>query len=206
MRCRKKSIIRWEKIVEFYGKIRIIKANLWRTMKFIIETGNKNAILRKRSDAIRSSEISQFRSLAQEMIAYIRQPENRAAWLAAPQIGLNKRLIAVSLLKDYSDETYRSLAMINPEILEHSEDQNIDDEWCLSVPWWQWIVSRFTTIKVRYFDTSGKTNTLRLTWLAARIVQHEIDHLDGILFTDKIISSKVLEYDNRKETLVSSKM
>lgn len=206
MRCRKKSIIRWEKIVEFYGKIRIIKANLWRTMKFIIETGNKNAILRKRSDAIRSSEISQFRSLAQEMIAYIRQPENRAAWLAAPQIGLNKRLIAVSLLKDYSDETYRSLAMINPEILEHSEDQNIDDEWCLSVPWWQGEVSRFTTIKVRYLDTSGKTNTLRLTWLAARIVQHEIDHLDGILFTDKLISSKTLEYHNTNEKMARSEI
>ena len=175
-------------------------------MKFTIETGNENRILRKRSDAMKSSEIAQYRSLAQEMVAYIRNPENRAAWLAAPQIGVNKRLIAVSLLKDYSDETYRSLAMVNPEILEHSEDQNLDDEWCLSVPWWEWIVSRFTNIKVRYFDTSGKTNTLRLTWLAARIVQHEIDHLDGILFTDKIVSSKVLEYDHRKETLVSSKM
>lgn len=102
--------------------------------KLIIETGDDNEILRSISDIIRTDEIRKFKSLAEDMIKYVKDPENGAVGLAAPQIGVNKRLIAVSLMQDYEDESFRTIAMINPEITEHTEESSFDKEGCLSVP------------------------------------------------------------------------
>jgi peptide deformylase len=76
--------------------------------------------------------------------------------------------------------------MLNPEILEFSKENQVDEEWCLSVPSKKWNVKRAKTIKLKFYDDKMKINTLILEWLRARIVQHEIDHLDWILFTDKL--------------------
>ena len=76
--------------------------------------------------------------------------------------------------------------MINPEILEHSENTDADIEWCLSVPWEKWKVERFLAIRLKYTDDKLKDNILLLEWISARIVQHEIDHLNGVLFTDRL--------------------
>ena len=96
--------------------------------KLKIETGDDNEILRSVSDTIKPSELKQYRSLAEDMVKHIKNPDNGGVGLAAPQVGLNKRLIVVSLMKDYEDETFRTIAMINPEIIEHSEDTCIDQE------------------------------------------------------------------------------
>lgn len=90
-------------------------------------------------------------------------------------------------MRDYEDEAYRTIAMINPEIIEHSEIKCIDTEGCLSVPGETGDVERWSWIKVSFLDPEGRKYALKLDTLAARIVQHEIDHLDGILFTDKLI-------------------
>jgi peptide deformylase len=76
--------------------------------------------------------------------------------------------------------------MINPKILEHSEHIELDEEWCLSVPWEKWKVSRYKEIKLSFLDQKWNKKVLILNSLSARIVQHEIDHLDGILFVDKV--------------------
>jgi peptide deformylase len=68
------------------------------------------------------------------MVKYIKNPANKGVGLAAPQIGHNKRIIVVSLLRDWEDESFKTIMMINPEILEHSDRKNIDTEGCLSVP------------------------------------------------------------------------
>lgn len=102
--------------------------------KLTIEIGSENEILRSVSDVIKSSELKQYRSLADTMIKHIKNPDNWWVGLAAPQVGINKRLIVVSLMRDYEDEAYRTIAMINPEIIEHSEIKCIDTEGCLSVP------------------------------------------------------------------------
>lgn len=98
-------------------------------------------------------------------------------------------------MKTYDDETFRTIAMINPEIIENSGEKCADKEGCLSVPGESGEVERWTWIKVTFLDTDGKKYILTLTDLAARIVQHEIDHLDGVLFVDKIredvLSSKL---------------
>lgn len=96
--------------------------------KLTIETGDDNEILRSKSDTIKPTELKQYRNLAESMVKYIKNPDNGGVGLAAPQVGVNKRLIVVSLMKDYEDENYRTIAMINPEIIEHSEEQSTREE------------------------------------------------------------------------------
>ncbi|MDA7494826.1 peptide deformylase, partial [Candidatus Gracilibacteria bacterium] len=133
------------------------------------------------------NEIKKYEKLGNEMIKYIKDPENGGVGLAAPQIGVNKRLIIVSLLRDRDDEDFKTVMMINPEILEHSEITDKEEEGCLSVPGAKGKVERYLTIKLRYLDNKGKVKILRLQGLSARIVQHEIDHIDGVLFVDKLV-------------------
>ncbi len=152
-----------------------------------IQTGDDNKILRTVSQAVKQSEYKKYSPLAKEMLRYIKNSENGWVGLAAPQVGENIRLIIVSLLRDREDENFSTVIMFNPEILEHSEEMDCDREWCLSVPKKRWDVFRWYEIKLRYFDENFKEKKLILSWLSARIVQHEIDHLDGILFTDKVV-------------------
>lgn len=152
-----------------------------------IETWTKNEILRKVSENIKSQEFDKYIKLGREMIKYIKNPENKWVWLAAPQIWHNKRLIVVSLLKDWDDEKFSTVMMINPEIVEKSNETDFESEWCLSVPWKKWEVERCKSIKFNYIDESKSKKTLVLNWVSARIIQHEIDHLDWILFVDKVI-------------------
>lgn len=151
-----------------------------------IETWKENEILRSISTKINQKDIKKYIKLGLEMKKYIKNPDNWWVWLAAPQVWHNKRLIIVSLLKDRDDEDFPTVIMINPEISEHSKSIESDAEWCLSVPWAKWNVERFHSIKLSYIDDKLKNKTLILEGLPARIVQHEIDHLDWILFTDKI--------------------
>ncbi len=153
--------------------------------KLKIETWDDNEILRSVSEIIKPNEIKKYQPLALDMIKYIKNPDNGGVGLAAPQVGVNKRLIVVSLMKDYEDENYRVIAMVNPDIIEHSEEKVKWEEGCLSVPGETGDVLRWPWIKVSFVDPEGRKYALKLENLSARIVQHEIDHLDGILFTDK---------------------
>ena len=151
-----------------------------------VETGSDNKILRSVSEEVKQSEIKSIIKLGQEMIKYIKNPKHWWVGLAAPQVWYNKRLIVVSLLKDWdSEESFKTIMMINPVITDHSESENEDIEWCLSVPWKKGKVLRYDNIKLMFLDEKWKQKSLILEWLRARIVQHEIDHLDWVLFTDK---------------------
>jgi peptide deformylase len=98
--------------------------------------------------------------------------------LAAPQIGKNKRIITVNT-KD------GVIAMINPRILNKSFLKEWDEEGCLSVPGIYGKVKRSKKLKCEFFDMDKKKNIISAQGFFARIIQHEIDHLDGILFIDK---------------------
>lgn len=152
-----------------------------------IQTWTENEILRKVSEVIKTSEFNKYIKLGREMIKYVKNPDNKSVWLAAPQIWENKRLIVVSLLKNRDDENFSTVMMINPEILEKSNDTDLENEWCLSLPWKKWEVERYKSLKLSYFDENKSKKTLVLSWVSARIVQHEIDHLDWILFIDKVL-------------------
>jgi len=102
--------------------------------------------------------------------------------LAAPQIGISKRLIVMDCAKD--DNPPEIWKMINPEIISRSEETTKMEEGCLSIPGYNGDVTRPAEVTVRYMDIEGNSQEMTATGLLAACVQHEIDHLDGVLFID----------------------
>jgi peptide deformylase len=108
--------------------------------------------------------------------------------LAAPQVGVLKRVVVLDI--DREDTKTGPLFMANPEIVEASDEDVSYEEGCLSVPDHYSDVVRPATVTVRYLDRDGKVQNLACEGLLATCVQHEIDHLDGILFIDHISALK----------------
>lgn len=107
--------------------------------------------------------------------------------LAAPQIGVSKRITVIDVsFKEKPDER---LVLINPEIIER-EGKQFEEEGCLSLPEIREKVQRAARVKVRAQDVNGEFFEAEGTELLARAIQHEIDHLDGILFIDRISALK----------------
>lgn len=108
--------------------------------------------------------------------------------LAGIQIGEPLRIVTIDLAKE--DEEKRPQVFLNPEILQRSDEPSVYEEGCLSIPDYYAEVERPATITVRYLDLSGKTQEIEADGLLATCLQHEIDHLDGILFIDHISKLK----------------
>ena len=110
--------------------------------------------------------------------------------IAAPQIGVNKRIIVVGAKKEnikYNDaEEIPITAMINPIWKKISEDTDIQYEGCLSVPVIRGKVERYKNIELTYFNENGEKIVRQVNGFFARLVQHECDHLDGIVFLEKV--------------------
>ena len=105
--------------------------------------------------------------------------------LAAPQVGILNRLIVLDCVKE-EGETVRPLIMFNPEIIASSDEKNVYEEGCLSIPDLFADVTRPKTVQVRWMDRDGKEQNEEMDGLWATCVQHEIDHLEGKLFIDHI--------------------
>lgn len=133
-----------------------------------------------------------------------RDPEG--AGLAAPQIGSTKRIcIARRFLpnpEDAGETISKEYVMINPKIISMSDDTDIHFEGCLSIPDTYGQVERPSKIKVKYIDENGDPVRKTVTGYLARVMQHEIDHLDGILFTTKLIGETLTE--NEMDNLVEA--
>lgn len=115
--------------------------------------------------------------------------ERNGVGIAAPQVYVSKRVIIVASRPNprYPDAPEMdALVMVNPEILEKSELTVLGEEGCLSVPDERGQVARAQTIQLRYFTLEGVAVEMSLSGFPARIVQHEVDHLDGILFVERI--------------------
>lgn len=172
-----------------------------------------NPILRERSKVIR--EINEYiRALREDLLDTLAdQKEPKGVGISAPQIG---ELLRICLV--YSKESRRILTMINPEITWKSKrmtkgiksNQN-PYEGCLSVPKLWGLVERHSKIKVRYMTHNGQIVTRRFSGFTGTVIQHEIDHLDGILFVDRVITQKnklyeVQKNENGEEELVELKL
>lgn len=118
-------------------------------------------------------------SLLDDMVETM-QSENGIG-LAAPQVGVLRRCFVA----DVGDGNIYKI--INPEIIEHSKDASIDIEGCLSIPNYNCTVERPQKIKMKYTDINGKEQIIEADGLLGRCLQHEYDHLDGILITSKAI-------------------
>lgn len=109
--------------------------------------------------------------------------------IAAPQVYVSKRVIIVASRANprYPDAPdMPAVVMVNPEILEKSDNTILGEEGCLSVPDERGIVARAEMVKVRYFTLDGEQIETVFHGFPARIVQHEIDHLDGVLFVERL--------------------
>ncbi len=108
--------------------------------------------------------------------------------LAAIQIGVPRRVVTVDTAK--KDEEKSPLALLNPEITWSSEQKGTYEEGCLSIPEYYEEVERPAQVKVRYMDLDGKTKEIEADGLLATVLQHEIDHTNGVLFIDHISKLK----------------
>ncbi len=102
--------------------------------------------------------------------------------LAAPQVGVTRRLVVV----DVSEEKNAPLRLVDPEIVWRSEETEVAEEGCLSLPDIYGEVRRARAIRLRYRDETGTLRELAAEGLLARCLQHELDHLDGVLFIDHL--------------------
>ena len=115
--------------------------------------------------------------------------ERNGVGIAAPQVYISKRVIIVASRPNlrYPDAPEMdAVVMVNPEILEFSQATCLGEEGCLSVPDERGQVQRAQSVKVRYYTLQGEVIETAFEGFPARIVQHEVDHLDGVLFVDKM--------------------
>ncbi len=145
-----------------------------------IFTGEKNKVLRGTAVPVEKVD-DEIIDLADKMFEAMQE---KGIGLAAPQVGVPKRVILVTLGKKVH-------LMVNPEILSFSAECEIEEEGCLSLPNQFGKVSRAKRVVVKYLDVNGQEQEREVSDLDARVVQHEIDHLNGVLFTDRLISKKI---------------
>lgn len=160
-----------------------------------IETGTENAILRKKSSPV-VQVTKDIKRLLKKMEDTMH--EENGIGLAAPQVGIHLRVILITIFREYMTkegkieyEEDKILPMINPVITSYSLETELGEEGCLSIPGFYDNVRRARGVEVEFLDINGKKQKVRLGGLNARQVQHEIDHLDGKLFTDYLEPEKV---------------
>ncbi|MDR3466644.1 MAG: peptide deformylase [Xanthobacteraceae bacterium] len=130
---------------------------------------------------------AQIRKLADDMFETMYDAPGIG--LAAIQIAEPVRLITMDLAKK-TDEERQPRAFINPEVLSASEEMSVYEEGCLSIPEYYEEVERPATVRIRYTDLDGKVHEEEASGLFATCIQHEIDHLNGVLFVDYLSKLK----------------
>lgn len=140
--------------------------------RYVVQVGDK--ALRNKSEEVKKFDSELF-ALLDDLKETVRAEQG--AGLAAPQIGVNLRVVVIDLEEGYFE-------MVNPKILS-SKGEQTGAEGCLSVKGKTGIVTRPNKVKAEYRDRNGKKHTVTGTGLFARCMCHEFDHLDGILYTDR---------------------
>ncbi|MBQ2041455.1 MAG: peptide deformylase, partial [Lachnospiraceae bacterium] len=148
-------------------------------------------ILRKQCKPVREMT-PRLRQLIDDM--FDTMYEENGVGLAAPQVGILKQIVVI----DTGLEEPDPLVLINPEIVE-TEGEDIGYEGCLSVPGYQGKVSRAAKVRVHAFDADMQEFELEAEDLLARCIQHETDHLHGILYIDKVIGELEKPEDEEEE-------
>jgi peptide deformylase len=123
----------------------------------------------------------EVRELVQDMMETMYHAEGIG--LAAPQVGVSRRVIVVDL-RDSDEEG--PIALINPRVTESGRKTDRSPEGCLSIPGMEEVVERPETVTVEGLTPDGETVSMKVSGLLSRALQHEIDHLDGILFVDRL--------------------
>lgn len=144
-------------------------------------------VLRQTAEPIEQVEAAWVQQLIHEMMTTL--VDSNGVGLAAPQVGQSYRLLIVASRPNprYPNApTMQPTAMINPVLIAHSDEQVKDWEGCLSVPGIRGLVPRYRTIEIEFTTQDGQRQRQELTDFVARIFQHEFDHLNGLVFLDRL--------------------
>lgn len=160
-------------------------------MKKIVQ--QENPVLRATAEEVAVSSItkSEVQKIIKEMFDSLETQKDGVA-LAAPQIAYSKRIFVISPQIQDSEENL-PLVYINPIIIRSSKDKKNMEEGCLSCRWWYGKAKRSSRVTVKAFNEKGEEFTVDGRGLVAQIFQHEIDHLNGILFIDHAKNLKEIE-------------
>ena len=124
----------------------------------------------------------ELRSLVRDMFETMYHADGIG--LAATQVGVRARVLVIDLRRE--DETDARLALVNPKVVWASGETDKQSEGCLSIPGIEEVVERPWAVRVEGFDPEGREVTVEVDDLYSRALQHEIDHLDGVLFVDRV--------------------
>ena len=149
-----------------------------------------------RTEAKRISKVdNQIRNLAKDMLQSMYSA--KGIGLAGPQVGISKELLVIDI--NFEDSAAEPLILINPEITAFGSTLNSYEEGCLSIPGVYLNVVRPSTIKLKFRDEMGRPRKMNADGLLARCIQHEVDHLKGVLFVDRVTSRDELKKELIKE-------
>ena len=149
-----------------------------------------------RKEAKRISKVdNQIRDLAKDMLQSMYSA--KGIGLAGPQVGISKELLVIDI--NFEDSAAEPLILINPEITAFGSTLNTYEEGCLSIPGVYLNVVRPSTIKLKFRDEMGRPRKMNADGLLARCIQHEVDHLRGVLFIDRVTSREELKKELIKE-------
>ena len=150
-------------------------------------------VLRQRGRPLEKADVRNplIQKLIDDMIETMH--EYKGVGLAAPQVHVSLRLF-VALLEEDPDEKTSATVIVNPEIVPTAGTREEGWEGCLSIPDIRGMVPRFPDVTVKALDRDGREMELRLKKFSARVAQHEADHLDGVLFIDRMASMESLTY------------
>ncbi|NCT55222.1 peptide deformylase [bacterium] len=148
-----------------------------------------NKILRQKCEEVEYN--TETRKVIKELEKSLKMSKKEGIGLSAPQIGIAKRVyIARKIMLEGDQERYKNIVFVNPKIIKKSKNKTRSLEGCLSIEDTYGYVERAKSIKVVYTDSNGVTKTLSTGGYLSLVIQHEQDHLDGILFIDKLIKNK----------------
>lgn len=158
-----------------------------------------NPVLESKADAVSDPKSPEIKKLVEDMFAAMKRYGDTAAGLSAPQIGISKRVTICRRL-DLEERSNRDPSkviwevMVNPEYTFKSKEMSTDWEGCLSINNGNLFgrVERHAAVEVEYYDLEGNKKTIKATGYFAHVVQHELDHLDGILFLKYIANPEEL--------------
>ena len=157
----------------------------------VIELGNP--LLRQQAQFVQDVQSDRIQQLVENLLVTVK--EANGVGIAAPQVAQSDRLFIVASrpnLRYLTAPMMEPTAMINPSLLAHSDETVKGWEGCLSIPGIRGEVPRYRAIEVEYTGRDGKLHKQELTDFVARIFQHELDHLDGIVFIDRVESTQDL--------------
>lgn len=151
-----------------------------------IDNNKDSVFLRKKAKKVNlEKNRSQVIYFSKRLLKTVQDPKNMGVGIAAPQVGLRRQIILVQRF-DKANEPYE--IYINPIIKSCSEEKKAGKEGCLSIPDYSAEVFRPTNIVIEYLDIEGKKHIEEVSGFTSVIFQHEIDHLNGILFIDHLKS------------------